>query len=66
MVTQKPAHALGLADYGVHGGAAADLVVIDTATLHTVVTMITPRLATFKGGKLVVRTEISRQWTVGQ
>ncbi len=66
MVTQNPAQALGLADYGLHVGAMADLVVVDSATLHTAVTMIPPRLATFKSGQLVVRTEISRQWAVGQ
>ncbi|MCX6048152.1 MAG: amidohydrolase family protein, partial [Chloroflexi bacterium] len=62
MVTQNPAQALGLVDYGLQVGARADLVVVDATTLHTAVTLIPPRLATFKAGQLVVRTEISRQW----
>ncbi len=66
MVTQHPAQALGLKNYGVQVGAAADLVVIDTPTLQTALTTIAPRLATFKNGQLLVRTEISRQWAVQQ
>lgn len=63
MVTQHPAQAFGLKNYGLQVGAQADLVVIDAPTAQTALTSIAPRLATFKRGQLVVRTEISRQWS---
>ncbi|MFN8485963.1 MAG: amidohydrolase family protein [Caldilineaceae bacterium] len=66
MITRHPAQALGLKNYGVQVGVQADLVVVDASTLQTALTTIAPRLATFKHGRLVVRTEISRQWAVGQ
>ncbi|MEZ4861886.1 MAG: amidohydrolase family protein [Caldilineaceae bacterium] len=62
MVTNHPAQALGLTAYGMHVGAVADLVVLDTTRVLAAVTEIPPRLATFKRGQLVVRTTIERQW----
>jgi len=62
MVTQNPAKALGLADYGVAVGKRADLVVVDTTACLEAVTTVPPRLATFKNGRLLVRSQTERQW----
>lgn len=62
MVTQNPAQALGLADYGIGVGKRADLVVVDTTTCLEAVTTIPPRLATFKNGRLLVQTRNDRHW----
>ena len=43
-------------------GCLADLVVVDCLTLREAVTQVPPRLATFKRGRCVVRTEITRTW----
>lgn len=62
MVTSRPAHTLGLADYGIGVGNRADLVVLDTTTCLEAVTTIPPRLATFKHGRLLIRTHTERRW----
>lgn len=62
MVTSRPAQALGLPDYGIGVGKRADLVVLDTTTYLDAVTALPPRLATFKNGRLLVRTQTDRQW----
>lgn len=62
MVTQRPAAALGLRDYGIRAGTIADLVVLDTTSVLAAVTDVPARLATFKHGRLLVRTTIERQW----
>lgn len=62
MVTSRPAAALGLRDYGSREGTIADLVVLDTTSVLAAVTDVPARLATFKGGRLLVRTTIERQW----
>ena len=62
MVTTHPAQALGLTDYGIGVGKRADLVVLDSTQIGEAVTAIPPRLATFKAGRLLVRTQIERQW----
>lgn len=62
MVTQNPAQALGLADYGIGVGKRADLVVVDTTACLTAVTTIPPRLATFKNGRLLVQSHTERHW----
>jgi len=62
IVTTHPARTLGLTDYGLHIGAAADLVVLNTDSLKTAILAPPARLATFKVGRLVVRTEITRHW----
>ncbi len=62
MVTANPTRAMGLSDQALTVGAVADLVVLDaTEPLHAVTTM-PPRLATFKHGKLIVRTTIEQSW----
>jgi len=62
MVTTHPAQTLGLAGYGIAVGQRADLVVLDTTTCLEAVTTIPPRLATFKNGRLLVRTQTERSW----
>ena len=65
MVTTRPAATLRLIDYGIHAGASADLVVLDTTSVLAAVTDVPPRLATFKRGRPLVRTTIERQWKEG-
>jgi cytosine deaminase len=62
MVTTNAAQTLGFARQGLVVGAAADLVVLDTTNPLQAVTAIPPRLATFKRGKLLVRTTIAQEW----
>ena len=62
MVTNRAAAALGLDGYGLREGAPADLVVLDAFDPQEAVTAPPPRLATFKGGRLVVRTQTEREW----
>lgn len=58
MVTTRPARLLGLSGYGIHPGAPADLVILDTERVLDAVTAPPIRLATFKRGRLLVRTEV--------
>ena len=62
MVTSRAAAALGLDGYGLREGAPADLVVLDTFDPQEAVTAPPLRLATFKNGRLVVRTQTEREW----
>ena len=62
MVTIHPAQTMGLTTYGIAVGNRADLVILDTTTCLEAVTTIPPRLATFKAGHLLVRTQIERSW----
>ena len=62
MVTNRAAAALGLDGYGLRVGAPADLVVLDTFDPKEAVTAPPPRLATFKNGRLVVRTQTEQEW----
>ncbi len=64
MVTTHPAQTLGLTHYGIAVGKRADLVILDSTHLGEAVTTIPPRLATFKAGRLLVRTQIERHWHV--
>ncbi len=63
MVTNRAAQTLGLATYGLQTGCSADLVVVDATNVRAAVTMIPPRLATFKRGKLIVQTTIQQEWS---
>ena len=63
MVTGRSARTLGLPGYGLVEGAAADLLVLDDSQPETVVAAPPPRLATFKKGRLIVRTRTEREWT---
>jgi cytosine/creatinine deaminase len=64
MVTDRPARLLGLPDYGIHPGAPADLVILDAERVLNTVTAPPRRLATFKRGRLIVRTQIAHEWGI--
>ena len=62
MVTSHPARGFGRADARIAVGEVADLVVVDAWKVLNAVTSPPPRLATFKAGKRIVHTQISRDW----
>ncbi len=62
MVTSRAAAALGLDGYGLRVSAPADLVVLDAFDPQEAVTAPPPRLATFKNGRLIVRTQTEQKW----
>ncbi|MBI3960354.1 MAG: amidohydrolase family protein [Chloroflexi bacterium] len=62
MVTTRAARALGLDANGLREGAPADLLVLDACDAQEAVTAPPPRLATFKNGRLIVRTQTEREW----
>ena len=62
MVTTHSANTLGLANYGLAVGMKADLVVIDAQRVLEAVVSPPLRLATFKAGRLVVRSKVERIW----
>ncbi len=62
MITSSAAEVLGLENYGLFEGANADLVVVDAVNVMNVLAGIPERLATFKNGKCVVRSEVHRNW----
>lgn len=62
MVTNRAAEVLGLTAYGLFEGAQADLVVLNTKGLVECLAVIPERLATFRKGQLVVRSELKRSW----
>ena len=65
LVTTRAARVMGLPDYGIFEGARADLVVLDTARRGDAVTALPGRLATFKGGRCVVRRRVQQTWAEG-
>jgi cytosine/creatinine deaminase len=62
MITSNAAEVLGLENYGLFEGGKADLVVVDAVNIMNTLAGVPERLATFKNGELVVRTEIHRTW----
>lgn len=69
MVTSRPACAFynstdATDDFQLCAGHSADLVVVDALSCLDAITAISPRLATFKAGKLIVQTQIERNWFV--
>jgi cytosine/creatinine deaminase len=62
MVSSNAAEVLGLENYGLFEGAKADLVVVDAVNTMNMLAGVPDRLATFKNGELIVRTEIHRTW----
>lgn len=62
MVTTRAAQTLGLPDYGIAVGKPADLVIVDSQQPIETVLAPPPRLATFKSGRLIVETNITRTW----
>ncbi len=63
MITTHPARLWGETDYGIHVGAPADLVVLDSLRPLDAVTAPPLRLGTFKRGNLIVRTTVERTWS---
>jgi cytosine/creatinine deaminase len=62
MITSNAAEVMGLENYGLFEGGKADLVVVDAVNVMNLLAGVPERLATFKNGELVVRTEIQRTW----
>lgn len=62
MVSDGPARAMQRKDYGLAVGSDADLVVVDAQRVADLVPLVPRRLATFKRGRLVVKTEVKEQW----
>jgi cytosine/creatinine deaminase len=60
MITGIPAETLGLADYGLQPGCAADLVVLDTRDPRTILATVPPRRYVLKRGRIVAQTETTR------
>jgi cytosine/creatinine deaminase len=57
MLTNNPAKALGLKDYGIEAGNNADLVLLDTKSVNDAIIDIPDRLYVIKNGKVTVETE---------
>lgn len=56
MLTENPARALGLTDYGIAEGKKADMVLLDSDSVDTCVIDIPERLFVVKNGKVIVET----------
>lgn len=63
MITTHAAAILGLSNYGLYEGAEADLVIFDSVSRINVLASIPERLATFKRGECLMRTDIKRSWS---
>ena len=63
LVTARAAQVMDLEDYGLTKGAQADLVILDTTRQVDAVTALPERLATFKGGRCVLRRHVRQTWT---
>ncbi|WP_284140865.1 MULTISPECIES: amidohydrolase family protein [unclassified Virgibacillus] len=57
MLTTNPAKALGLTDYGIEVGKAANVVLLDTESVTNAVIDLPTRLFVVKDGKITVETE---------
>jgi cytosine deaminase len=57
MLTDNPAKALGLENYGLKKGAKADMVLLDSADVNTAIIDIPDRLFVIKNGKIIVETQ---------
>jgi cytosine deaminase len=60
MITVAPAAALGVADYGLHVGAPADLVVFDAWSEAEALRLQRPRFQVLRAGRQVAATEPAR------
>jgi cytosine deaminase len=60
MITVAPAAALGVADYGLHIGAPADLVVFDARSEAEALRLLRPRHLVLRAGRVVAATEPAR------
>ena len=57
MITTRPAEALGIRDYGLREGNAADLVVFAAPSEMDALRLVAPRRLVLRAGKVVARTE---------
>jgi cytosine deaminase len=57
LVTDNPAQALGLADYGLHPGARADFVIIDAPDAVTAIIEQSEKTLVYKAGRVVASNE---------
>ncbi|MCB0214927.1 MAG: amidohydrolase family protein, partial [Anaerolineae bacterium] len=62
MVTTTPAQVLGLRDYGVYEGAAANLVILDARDWHTAIQFQAEKALVMLRGEVVVRNERRTEW----
>jgi cytosine/creatinine deaminase len=60
MITVAPAAALGVADYGLHVGGPADLVVFDARSEAEALRLQRPRFQVLRAGRVVAATEPAR------
>jgi cytosine deaminase len=60
MITVAPAAALGVADYGLHIGGPADLVVFDARSEAEALRLQRPRFQVLRAGRVVAATEPAR------
>ncbi len=63
MLTYNPAKALNLKDYGLAVGKKADVVLLNTDRLSSVILDIPAALKVIKGGKIVAETEVAQKIT---
>lgn len=61
MITENPAKALGLKDYGLAEGKKADLVVLDTKLKENAFIDFPERLYVLKDGRVTVQVETKVQ-----
>lgn len=61
MVTCNPARGMRLQGYGVDVGDRADLVILDSTSVHEALRLQPSRLAVIKGGRVVAETETMRR-----
>jgi cytosine/creatinine deaminase len=59
-ITSVPAAALGISDYGLHAGAWADLVVLETTSPSTLLAEVPVRRYVFKRGSIVAETRVEQ------
>ena len=62
MITVKAARTLGIADYGLHVGAPADLVLFNAPSESDAVRLVASRRLVLKAGRVVARTEPARHF----
>lgn len=65
MVTVNAARAMRLDGYGIEPGARADLVLLDTPTVHDALRLVPPRTLVFYGGRLVAESSLESTLHVG-
>ncbi len=61
MVTDVPARAIGLSDYGLEVGKRADVIILEAENWHQALQFQSAKTHVIHGGKLVATTEVSRK-----